>query len=128
MPVFNPGVLYTDTRFKITTHTYDMATASGNQTLTGAGFTPKMAVLIGATDAVVSLSQGFSDGTVNYCTFGNGSAGNFQAQTSYCIVLETAPSTYQAGTLTFNSDGGVIAWTKALTPTGTATFHVMWFR
>ena len=128
MPVFNPGVLYSDSRFKVTVHTYNVATASGNQTLTGAGFTPKAAVIFANISATVTHSIGLTNGTTHSVVLGNGAAGNFNSTDGSDICLQPASGNYALGALTFNSDGGVIAWTKQASPTGTANIYVMWFR
>ena len=110
-------------------YTYDLSIPSGNQTLSGAGFTPTQAIILfGLSDITTGL--GFSNGTLQYTmSFPMGAYSNKNLfLTSAVIDFYSAAGKRQTATLTFNADGGVLAWIKLLDPTGTLTFTVIWFR
>lgn len=113
---------------KMTGHTYDMATPSGNQTLAGAGFTPSVAILLfGIPD--VAVGMGMADGTNNYVIHYDAAYDNDpQFSVSNCIHAYTSAGNRAWASMTFNADGGVLAWTKSLNPVGTMTFAVVWIR
>lgn len=109
--------------------TYNMTTASGNQTITGAGFTPsKVIVLAVSSVGSTSYSVGMDDLTTHSSIY-QVASGNTGGTTSFSMEIQETNSNSQEGKFTsFNSDGGVIAWTKSGTPTGTATLIFMFFR
>ena len=109
-----------------TYHSYDLATASGNQTLTGAGFTPTGALCFYGY-AIYCQGIGLKLDTEHTLITAQNSA-LAGAVEPYFIQALPATGNYQLGVLTFNSDGGVIAWTKTLNPTGTLLFSVLWLR
>jgi hypothetical protein len=114
-----------------TDHTYDLATATGTQTLTGAGFTPSAAIVLwgmapGGTAAAAGI--GFKMGTKQGClNVINGGVILGSIDNSFMLVTSTAGH-YQYCSLAFNADGGALSWTKSGTPTGTLTFKMMWLR
>ncbi|MFH0893965.1 MAG: hypothetical protein V2A54_05975 [Bacteroidota bacterium] len=109
-----------------TNHTYDLATASGNQTLTGAGFTPAAAIVIfglGGHSSGIGIKSTVQAGLlIEYNAALHGVIG-----TAFINVSITAGND-QYCSLTFNADGGVLAWTKDGTPTGTLGFTILWLR
>jgi len=120
---------YADGRYKVATYTYDVSTASGNQTLTGVGFTPTAAVLLGTINNSIVASVGFTTGSVGNAINQNGTAGNWGVPGNpNCIWLVVTAGNGAYASMTFNSDGGVLAWTKSGTPTGTANIIVLWLR
>lgn len=114
----------------LTEHTYDLTTATGNQTLTGAGFTPSKAVLLYGIDGV-AFGVGFSDGAgLDHCLNHSSSyntAPSYSAITCVTAFTGVSPD-YQQATLTFNTDGGVLAWVKTASATGTLNISVLWIR
>ena len=113
---------------KMVGYTYDMSTPSGNQTLDGAGFTPSVAILLfGISD--VSIGMGMADGTNNYVIHYDAIYDNDpQFDTNNCIHSYIGLADRAYASMTFNADGGVLAWTKVVNPVGTMTFAVVWLR
>jgi len=109
-----------------TAHTRDIATASGDQTLAGAGFTPSAAIVIFSVD-MVSGGIGIKS-TTQTCliTFYNSAAAGVVGGTFINVGVTTGNNA--TAVLAFNSDGGVLTWTKTGTPTGTCNFTVFWIR
>lgn len=122
-----------DKTYAFATSTRTMSDASGNTTVTGAGFTPRGAWVIASIDSTTALSIGYSDGTNHYCiydaSFAGTGANNWGVATSVGIGLYTTSAvTNQTGIFSsFNSDGGVITWTKIGSPTGTARLIIIFF-
>jgi hypothetical protein len=109
-----------------TSHTFDLS-SSGVQTLTGAGFTPAMAIAIfgkSGTTCGIGLSDG-SNGKTIIPFYGSTLYGSLN---SHFIEVYVDGANYQIGTLSFNGDGGPINWAKTGSPTGTLYFDVIWFR
>jgi len=111
---------------KSTNHTYDLATASGNQTLSGVGFTPSAAIVL----AALSTISGYI-GVKSTTQFGLITMYNSVVLAVLGIQFINASVTTGNNaicSITFNSDGGVLAWTKTGSPTGTLEFSVLWLR
>lgn len=110
----------------VVTATYDMTTASGNQTITGAGGTPIAVIGYGVvqdqTGPGIGMADASSDGGIRW---GTDSA---ESVTDFLSVATTGGGTNQTGSLSsFNSDGMVIAWVKNGSPTGTMAQTFMFF-
>jgi hypothetical protein len=106
--------------------TYDTATATGTQAITGVGFTPKLISLWAVTDSVDEYSDGFSDGTTNIVSYGisGGIAGAWRSSSAYIIFLYQGSTVRTTSTLqSFDADGFTLAHTKTGAKTGTATFN-----
>ena len=106
--------------------TYDTATATGTQAITGVGFTPKLISLWAVTDSVDEYSDGFSDGTTNIVSYGisGGIAGAWRSSSAYIIFLYEGSTVRTTSTLqSFDADGFTLAHTKTGAKTGTATFN-----
>jgi len=103
--------------------TRDIATASGNQTISGVGFRPRMIFFHVAQDDGNVASWGFCDSAASGSTFNKDTvlAGTFGYNASLIKVVKGAADTYTGVLSTFNDDGFVISWTKAGSPTGTIT-------
>lgn len=113
---------------KVIATTYDLSTASGNQTITGAGFTPKSAYILAAVDSSAKISFGMDDVTTHKCITQTTDP-NYTVWTSHSIVAyDNSGSAFVQGAFSsFNSDGGVIAWTKTGSPTGTLTLFITFY-
>ena len=109
-----------------TAHTRDLATASGNQTLTGAGFLPSAAICFFGIDPI-SSGVGFKSTTQVTLILAYNSALSALIAQQFINVSITAANNYYCN-ITFNSDGGVLAWVKTGLPTGTLDFAVIWLR
>lgn len=110
----------------VVTATYDMTTASGNQTITGAGGTPVAVIGYGVVQDQVGPSVGMadasSDGGIKW------GASTAEPVAAFLSVATTGGGVNQTGTLgEFNSDGMVIAWVKNGSPTGTMAQTFMFF-
>lgn len=123
--------------FKNGVTTYDLATASGNQTIAhGLGVTPKFVRFTVTMDSTNigtlhnTLSTGVYNGTTNSVVYRveEELTGNFMSansSTSYCIYLETFLNLSQSATATFDSTNITLAWTRTGSiPAGTA--YIMW--
>lgn len=116
-------------RMKLIVTTYDLATASGNQVITGVGFTPTAVIAIGNVNASSATSIGMDNTTTQRAIQLSGGTSSV-ANSANLFDLHTVTNVdYQQGKFTsFNSDGGNIAWTKTGSPTGTARLILMFFR
>lgn len=121
--------------FKLVTTTRDISTASGNQTITGAGFTPRLVLIMASLGQTTGgLSIGFDDGTNRYALVNEGLITGMQwnKSTSNSLEIWSNAGTPNAGATgyfsSFNSDGGVIAWTKSGSASGTATLMFLFIK
>jgi hypothetical protein len=119
------------TGMNATNHTYDLATESGAQSLTGAGFTPSGAIALygmapggTATGAGIGMKFGAVSGCLQLISAG---AILGSIDDSFMLIVPAAGN-YQLCSLAFTSDGGTLTWTKNASPTGTMTFKVFWLR
>lgn len=123
--------------------TYTANTGTGDQTLAGAGFLPKAAIVYfsRATNAVdtfvenASFGFGFTDGTNSRCAYEGSEDNQASSDTVHDLRNDCLIVTYNlTGTLTtvdgkasfssFNSDGMVINWSDA--PAAAFKFHVLY--
>uniref|UniRef100_A0A6M3XY96 Uncharacterized protein n=1 Tax=viral metagenome TaxID=1070528 RepID=A0A6M3XY96_9ZZZZ len=109
-------------------YSYNIATATGNQTLAGAGFLPSAAIVF-AEIGNVNHNWGMKSGDVSFVLVRDDS---YSAATGgyadRIIMLYPAADNGAYASLTFNSDGGVLSWVKISSPTGTVVFHILWIR
>ena len=115
---------------KVTQDTTHNVATTGNQTLAGAGFTPSAAIIWAQLDDGRAQCIGITNGTIN-ALIGQAivySAGP-EPSTSKVVLLYADTGKLCAATMTFNSDGGVLAWTTSGTPTGNSAYlTVLWIR
>lgn len=117
------GSLALPKRVKCGMFTRDISLASGNQSITGVGFTPKKLTLKTLPlNAVAPACDGFTDGTTNECAIYNNES--VAGQTSYAnnlaVIKPSAAANSAFAVLTsFDADGFTLGWTKTGTPTGT---------
>jgi len=109
---------------KVGTFTRDTAAASGNQSITGVGFTPKAILFMGGQSSTAEVAWGLSDGTNendlynrNTISAGTWGIGNNRALT----FVEDGTKDYSGTVASLDSDGFTITWTRTNTPTGTLT-------
>lgn len=117
-------------RSKLVMATRDISLASGTQTIAGAGFAPSSVQVVAYVDATAKGSfGGLSDGTSHSClgNYYNISAGTFIVSNTGVIYIGDATNRAEAA-IAFNSDGGVLTWTKTGAPTGTANISLLFQR
>lgn len=115
-------------KFKITSFTRDISTASGTQAITGIGFQPDVVLFLYGVSGESPGGFGIDDGT-NHYTYANGyevTAGSFVLSGAASINLFRAVGNSYAGAVTtLGADGFTITWTKTGSPTGTATVRAL---
>lgn len=114
----------------VVTTTKNIADASTTQTVTGAGMTPRYAVILAAVDNTSAFSVGSDLSTSAHYSLwdqvGAGTGSNWGVSSTSSIILQTTSGNNHVGSFTtFNSDGGVITWTKTGSPTGTARLIII---
>lgn len=103
--------------------TSHVANVTGNQTVTGAGFTPTSAIIFQATSGRVSY--GMSDATTDTCAYIGGATNWDGAQ---CIFHNGSGNDSLATLSSFNSDGCVLAWTNNGAPGATVLNFTLQFQ
>jgi len=118
-----------NTQFKLITTTYDISTASGTVTIAGAGFTPRLAIILSTVDNTQAFSIGFDDATIRYGVWNQTNASFVMGRLDTASIGIIASGGSVAGNFTsFNSDGGVIAFAKSSSPTGTAALYILFIK
>lgn len=104
--------------------TRDTETASGDQSITGVGFTPKALLFIGGQNQSSEVAWGLADASTEYGLAdrqGN-VADTYGTSTSrWGTFIQTGSLEYQGVVKTMDSDGFTITWTRSGTPSGTLT-------
>jgi len=136
--VVPPVALYTiaeSASYYVAVKTRDVSAASGSESFTGFGFSPKMVMITGylGTDTFL-FSQGSASNTApiasnQQCIAFDGAG----IPTEVAAVVHFDPALGGADRYTgivtaFGADGITIAWTKTGTPTGTAVYTITAFR
>lgn len=120
----NPAWAYAPI-FKLSSTTRDLSTATGDQAITGVGFTPRLLLLIGAQDNNARMSIGIDDLT-NRLALSFDDAGNkWQVETTVSVAPGTGSDKQVAYVSAVGSDGFTLSWTKSGTPTGTFTLFYL---
>jgi hypothetical protein len=104
--------------------TYNLATASGTQVITGVGFTPKLINFF--SSATPAASWGVDDGITPrvMLVYDAGVAGAYASSASASIALYTSAGNFVIGRVSaFSTDGFTITWTKTGSTSGTATIN-----
>lgn len=113
------------TAFQFVVKTFDMSSATGTISVTGAGFTPRGFILIGAQDSLTTFSIGWADGTNDYSiwdqTGGSSGANNWGVATTACAVLKQSGGIQILSFNAFTSDGVTLVNTKSSSPSGAVT-------
>lgn len=111
---------------KVDTTTYNVATASGTQAITGIGFKPKSVHISAVIHGSDVFSDGFSDANIHRCVYRTLGA-MYANNTATAIYIDG--SNYATGIVTsLDSDGFTITWTKTGSPTGTAALSYICYR
>ncbi len=118
------------TWFKIVSNTRVMHAANGTVAYTGAGFTPKAAILIGGRDSVSgTVSMGFTDGTLSGCISIVTAFASMYFAANTLVFDEGGGATQAAVFSAWGSDGMSLTWTKNGAPSGnTQTFQILYIR
>lgn len=112
--------------FKVITVSRDSSTASGTQAVTGAGFKPGFALIIGGYFGGASFSFGFDDAVSPQSGWYLGSWAVGAGQSS---VIGIDTSNYNVAKInSMDADGCTLGWTKVGSPTGTCYLLVAFFR
>lgn len=112
---------------KIVNYTHDTST-TGDQAMTGAGFTPRFAIIIGVVTSTKLISIGATDGTNHACFFQEAAGSTWLPSTSIVLAARTSTGVTEAQAIykTFDSDGMTITWSKTGSPTGPDSFAVIY--
>lgn len=108
--------------YKIGNFTRDVTTASGTQTVTGVGFTPRFVIFTSNLPGGAVWSVGFDSGSTRVITLGDVTGGSLPSVTAVSLCVGVDASNFQQAVVnSFTGDGFVVGWTKVGLPTGTAT-------
>jgi hypothetical protein len=122
---------YVDARIpKFVTATRDMTAATGNQVITGVGFSPKAIIAINAVNGTSAYSIGMATalGAGGWGSTYKDAAGNVNTQGALIPYLETATGAHQSASIaSFDADGFTLSWAKTGAPTGTANLFFLCF-
>jgi hypothetical protein len=104
--------------------TFDMASAAGNTSITGLGFTPSLLIVVASSSATASV--GFARAAGGRCAgYGDfvigAGAGSYTAYFASCNDGTSANKFGHWALVTFDADGFTYAYSKTSTPTGNAT-------
>lgn len=115
--------------YKNGTTSYDVSTASGNQTIAhGLGVTPKyirITVMYAPTTSAVSTSHGVYNGTTNSAVYSLSNNGSATIGAAGIVArADGQSSNTQTATATVDATNITLAWTKTNSPTGTA--QILW--
>jgi hypothetical protein len=109
--------------------TYDLSTASGNLDTTGLSFTPSLAIIVAAVSSGDPFSVGWFNGSTTFVAYARNNGGNnWVTSTSATCTLQVSSGNVQSGVASFIAGGVRIAFTKAGTPTGTASISILCFK
>jgi hypothetical protein len=120
------------TAYSLKSVAYDLATASGIQSITGVGFLPTSVEVMAAVGGDNRACWGMSDGSTQTCIYApNSSAGpttGFFSNGGTFLAMMTDSTNHVTGDIAFTSDGGTITWTKTGAPTGTLQMRLVFRR
>lgn len=106
--------------FKVGSFSRDLATASGNQAVTGVGFKPSVILSASGLAAAGSGSVGFGGGASNYSNIYSVGGASWYASVSYLATIAVDISNFQMAIIaSMDTDGFTVTWTKTGSPTGT---------
>src|SRR3990170_1405362 len=114
--------------YKMTTATYDMSTATGTVSYTGAGFSPQSVIVFGQVNSDPALSVGFANRSESGESILQLQSGN-SAESAGLIHLELGGGAKQTAVISsWDTDGVTLSWTKTGSPTGTANVKFLYRR
>jgi hypothetical protein len=98
--------------------------ASGDQAITGVGFTPKAVLLIGGQNQSVEVAWGLADASTEgglYERHGYVADTYGISTTRWGTFVQTGSDEYQGSVKSMDVDGFTITWVKSGSPTGVLT-------
>lgn len=112
--------------------TYDLTTATGNQSLTGFGFTPSTCHFAGAVSGATlgnyTTVSGDSDSATNQAvTYLNGTT-NVGYNNAAVMAASDGTNIQVAALTSYDANGITLHWTKTNSPTGTFSYSAHCFR
>lgn len=118
---------------KVVNTTYDLTTASGNQVISGFGFTPSTCDIFATTSGgslIYTTVNGHVDSALTQAVVYGGSATAISYQPGLFVgAVDATGTSFQFGAVSaFGSGSVTIAWTKTGTPTGTLNESVRCFQ
>lgn len=123
IPLGNSGVSAIDNT------SYDLSSASGDLTISGLAFMPSLVIFIAGMDGSKVASWGYDNGTSKFTIGYQGTSAVFGIDGGNSLRMITSIGNSQSGHITsFTSDGFVMSFTKAGSPTGTATISYLAFK
>lgn len=115
---------------KVVSFTREFDASSGNQAVTGVGFSPRGIMLLGY-GPIGALGLGLGDSAGGASTVNIYASGSITANAAQIIrIFDSSGGNAQTATLnSLDSDGFTLAWTKAGSPASlTMTFYALCFR
>lgn len=121
---------------KIKTITRDLTAVTGTVAYTGVGFQPTSMVAQGAVasttinvSAPYFLIFGMSDSSKTSMSISLGAGSFITNGTNFIELVDATGANSQVATISsYDADGFTLSWTKAGSPTGTATIYVLCYR
>lgn len=113
-------------RVKMINSLKDVSDASGDESFTGVGFTPKVVIAFSALSAATEHAMlGIADSDLaNYLLYLNGSA--WESTVTKFLNLWVSSGNYQEAIIkSMDSDGFTVTWTKTGTPTGASRLNFL---
>lgn len=105
--------------------TRDVSTATGSQSVTGVGFTPRVVHFLMGSNGK-QTSTGIAVSGASRCVYQDAGSSVFNASGTVCIYWENGGGVnYQGSVSSLDADGFTVSWTKNGSPTGTATIQYL---
>lgn len=116
------------TRYFVGTFTHDMA-ATGDQQVTGVGFTPQAIITFGGEQSTRSMQWSmFTSADKVSLADQEANSGDTYELEALAIKIEDAAGIARAIYKSFDADGFTVTWSKTSSPAGTATIYYMALR
>ena len=119
---------YTAVNVKVGNFTRDTATASGDQSITGVGFTPKSLLFIGGQNQTTEINWGVSDGSTEFSLadrYGNTDNTYGISTSRWGTFIQTGSLEYSGVVKSLDADGFTLTWTRTSTPSGTLSLSYL---
>ena len=113
---------------KVGSFTRDTEDASGDQAVTGVGFTPKALLFIGGQNQSVEVAWGWADANTEFGLYdrnGNVADTYGTSTTRWGTFVQTGSLEYQGSVKSMDVDGFTIAWVRSGTPSGVLTLSYL---
>lgn len=116
---------------KVATFTYNVATATGTQAITGTGFKPRVVIFFQGCAGTSSMSFGFDNGTTKLGVGDDSvdAAGCYLPDTTQSIISAPSAGNNAKGHIqSLDTDGFTLSWTKTGAPVATITIGYLAIR